>query len=226
MAAFLSVGGPKAHGREHDSSKHSMKLSDYVIDFLAQRGVSHFFGISGGAAVHLFDSIARNPMCVYVCTQHEQSAAMAAAGFARATGRIGAAITTSGPGATNLLTGVCCSYYDSVPTFMVTGQVATFRLKGDRQVRQVGFQETDVLSIFRSVTKYVAQIRDPNTIRYHMEKAYHLAFEGRPGPVLIDLPDDLQRSDVNPETMEGFVPDTRGVRNLEDDIHRMISLLK
>lgn len=203
-----------------------MKLSDYVIDFLAQRGVSHFFGISGGAAVHLFDSVARNPRCDYVCTQHEQSAAMAADGFARVTGGIGAAMTTSGPGATNLLTGVCCSYYDSVPTFMITGQVATFRLKGERQVRQVGFQETDVPSIYQSVTKYVAQVRDARQIRYHMEKAYYMAFEGRPGPVLIDLPDDLQRAEVNPEELEGFVPPPPVKRDLSAGIAALVELLR
>ena len=135
-----------------------MKLSDYVIDFLVRRGVTHVFGISGGAAVHLFDSADRHPGMDYVCSQHEQSSAMSADGYARATGRLGVAITTSGPGATNLLTGVCCSYYDSVPTLMITGQVATHRLKGTRPVRQVGFQETDVVSIFASVTKYAHQI--------------------------------------------------------------------
>jgi acetolactate synthase-1/2/3 large subunit len=183
-----------------------MKLSDYVIDFLAQRGVQRVFGISGGAAVHLFDSAARHPQLDYVCPQHEQSAAMAADGYARISGRLGVAITTSGPGATNLLTGVCCSFYDSIPAMMITGQVATHRLKGSRPVRQVGFQETDVTSIYGSVTKYACQVRDPQTIRYHLEKAYHLAFEGRPGTVLIDLPDDLQRAEVDPAAMEGFDP--------------------
>jgi len=184
-----------------------MKLSDYVIDFLARRGVTHVFGMSGGAAVHRFDSLARHPAMDYVCATHEQCAAMAADGYARSSGRLGVAITTSGPGATNLLTGVCCSYYDSVPTLLITGQVATHRLKGERPVRQVGFQETDVISIFRTVTKYAAQICDPGSIRYHLEKAVHTAFEGRPGPVLIDLPDDLQRAEVDPDTMEGFAPD-------------------
>lgn len=185
-----------------------MKLSDYVIEFLARRGVSHVFGISGGAAVHLFDSAARHPDVTPVFPAHEQSAAMCADGYARVTGKLGVAITTSGPGATNLLTGVCCSYYDSVPTLMITGQVATHRLKGDSDIRQRGFQETDVTSIFGTVTKYAHQIRDPNSIRYHLEKAYHLAFDGRPGAVLIDLPDDLQRAEVDPETMPSFTPDS------------------
>lgn len=204
-----------------------MKLSDYVIDFLARRGVTHVFGISGGAAVHLFDSADRHPAMQYVCSQHEQSSAMSADGYARATGRLGVAITTSGPGATNLLTGVCCSYYDSVPTLMITGQVATHRLKGDRPVRQVGFQETDVVSIFASVTKYAHQIRDPNSIRYHLEKAYYLAFEGRPGAVLIDLPDDLQRAEVDPDKMEGFeAPAAATAPNFDKESDSLIKLLR
>src|SRR5208283_5276044 len=142
----------------------------------------------GGAAVHLFDSIDRHPRMEIVAMTHEQCAAMAADGYARASDRLGVAVSTSGPGATNLLTGTCCSFYDSVPTLMLTGQVATHRLKGDRKVRQVGFQETDVVSIFSSVTKYAVQIQDPATIRYHLERAYWTAMEGRPGPVLLDLP--------------------------------------
>ncbi len=204
-----------------------MKLSDYVIDFLTRLGVTRVFGMSGGAAVHLFDSAAKHPKMDYLSATHEQCAAIAADGYARASGRIGVAITTSGPGATNLLTGVCCSYYDSVPTLMITGQVATHRLKGERPVRQVGFQETDVLSIFRTVTKYAVQISDPHTIRYHLEKAVHIALEGRPGPVLIDLPDDLQRVEVDPEAMASFTPEppTSSVAELEADWERLAGWL-
>jgi len=184
-----------------------VKLSDYIAHFLADRGVTHAFGMSGGAAVHLFDSIDRHPGMRIVSMTHEQCAAIAADGYARASGRLGVAVTTSGPGATNLLTGTCCSYYDSVPTLMLTGQVAMHRLKGERKVRQLGFQETDVVAIFSSVTKYAVQLTDAASIRYHLEKAYFLAFEGRPGPVLLDIPDDLQRMEIDPEKLRGFIPD-------------------
>ena len=184
-----------------------MKLSEYVIEFLSRKGVSHVFGVSGGAAVHLFDAASRHSGLTPIFAQHEQASAMAADGYSRATGLLGVAIATSGPGAMNLLTGTACSYYDSVPTMMITGQVATYRLKGNKPIRQLGFQETDILSIFGSVTKYAAQILDPETIRYHLEKAYHLAFEGRPGSVLLDIPDDLQRSMVEHEEMVGFTPE-------------------
>ena len=183
-----------------------MKLTDYLAQFLADRGITHVFGMSGGAAVHLFDSINQQPGMNIISVTHEQAAAMAADGYARSTGRIGVAVTTSGPGATNLLTGVCCSYYDSVPTLMLTGQVATHRLRGDRAVRQVGFQETDVVSIFTPVTKYAAQLRNPADIRYELERACYEAESGRPGPVLLDIPDDLQRAEVDPDLLRGSNP--------------------
>lgn len=181
-----------------------MKVSDYIAQFLASKGVTHAFGMSGGAAVHIFDSIDKRADMDIISMTHEQCAAMAADGYARSTGKIGVAVTTSGPGATNLLTGVCCSYYDSVPVLMLTGQVATHRLKGHLKVRQVGFQETDVVAIFSPVTKYAVQVSDPQNIRFELEKAYHIAFEGRPGPVLLDIPDDLQRAEVDPSTLSSY----------------------
>lgn len=177
--------------------KQEMKLSDYVLDYLHGKGTRHVFGMSGGAAVHLFDSAAKHPGVGTTFVAHEQSAAMAADGYYRVSGKLGACIVTSGPGATNLLTGVCCSYYDSVPALMLTGQVATHRLKGARKVRQVGFQETDALSIYSSVTKYAEQLRDPNQIGTVLDRAYAEAEAGRPGPVLVDIPDDLQRTHIN-----------------------------
>lgn len=181
-----------------------MKLSDYVIDYLASRGSRHVFGMSGGAAVHLFDSAAKREGMGITFVTHEQSAAMAADAFYRVSGKLAACVVTSGPGATNLLTGVCCSYYDSVPSLLLTGQVATHRLKGERKVRQVGFQETDVLSIFSSVTKYAEQVREPHSIAQILDRAYYEAETGRPGPVLVDIPDDLQRAQVDPRAMPRF----------------------
>jgi acetolactate synthase-1/2/3 large subunit len=181
-----------------------MKVSDYIAKFLADRGITHAFGMSGGAAVHMFDSIDRRADIEIISMTHEQCAAIAADGYARATGNVGVAICTSGPGATNLLTGTCCSFYDSIPTLMLTGQVSRPRLKGELAVRQLGFQETNVLSIFQSVTKYAVQLKDAKDIRRCLEKAFFLACEGRPGPVLIDIPDDLQRAEVDPENLIGF----------------------
>lgn len=182
----------------------TVKLTDYVMNYLVARGSRHVFGMSGGAAVHLFDSATRHAEIGTTFVVHEQSAAMAADGYYRLSGKLGACAVTSGPGATNLLTGTCCSYYDSVPALLLTGQVATHRLKGDRKVRQVGFQETDVLSIFASVTKYAEQLRDPQQIAFMLDRAYHEAESGRPAPVLIDIPDDLQRAQIDPVKLPRF----------------------
>ncbi len=184
-----------------------MKLSDYVADFLSKQGIRHVFAITGGASVHLIDSISKHPAIDYICPQHEQAGAMAADAYARITKNLGAAISTSGPGATNMLTGTCCAYYDSVPVIYITGQVTTFRLKRNTGVRQLGFQETDVIDIFKPITKYAVQLEDPQMIRYELEKACFIARAGRPGPVLIDIPDDLQRQMINVADLVRYKPE-------------------
>lgn len=200
-----------------------MKLSDYVIDYLHAQGTRHVFGMSGGAAVHLFDSASKKSGMETIFVAHEQSAAMAADGYYRVSGRVGASVVTSGPGVTNLLTGVCCSYYDSIPSLMLTGQVATHRLKGERKVRQVGFQETDTLSIYASVTKFGAQIGHSTQIAQALDQAYATATADRPGPVLIDLPDDLQRSQIEPHTLPRFQISHRAVRpELHDEVKALL----
>jgi acetolactate synthase-1/2/3 large subunit len=183
-----------------------MKLSDHVADFLARQGIRHVFAISGGASLHLIHGVANHPDIDYICPQHEQAAAMAADAYARVTGNIGAAIATSGPGATNLITGICCAFYDSVPVLYITGQVATFRLSRGTGARQVGFQETDVVGICKPITKYAVMVEEPGRIRYELEKAAWIARSDRPGPVLVDIPDNLQREDIDPTALEGFVP--------------------
>lgn len=183
-----------------------MKLSDYVASFLKQEGVGHVFAVTGGASLHLIDSIGRTPGIDFVCPQHEQGGAMAADAYARATGNIGCALATSGPGATNLVTGIICSWFDSVPVLYLTGQVTTFRLKGDSGVRQLGFQETEIVEMCKPVTKYAVMVTDWTQIRFELEKAVHIARTGRPGPVLVDIPDDLQRMDIDPSTLVPYVP--------------------
>jgi acetolactate synthase-1/2/3 large subunit len=116
-------------------------------------------------------------------------------------------MATLGPGATNLITGICCAYYDSVPVLYLTGQVATFRAKGDSGVRQTGFQETDTVDICRSITKYAVLIKDPYSIRYELQRALNIATSGRPGPVLVDIPDDLQRMEIDPTKLIEYRPE-------------------
>lgn len=205
-----------------------MKLSDYITEFLVKQNIKYIFGITGGAIVHIFDSMGKNKDIKYICTQHEQAAAMAADAYSRITKNLGVAIATSGPGATNLLTGVGCSYYDSIPVLMITGQVPTTKLRRESQVRQIGFQETDVVDIFKPITKYSVLVDNPKKIRYELEKAIHIAKSGRPGPVLLDIPDDVQRAEINPEELESYIPKTKFIDNekLESQIKECISMIK
>jgi acetolactate synthase-1/2/3 large subunit len=184
-----------------------MKLSDVVAKFLADQGIRHAFAISGGASLHLIHSIAETAGVEYICPQHEQAGAMSADGYARASGGLGCAVATSGPGVTNLVTGIAAAFYDSVPVLFLTGQVATFRAKGDTGVRQAGFQETDTIDICRTITKSAVLVTDPSMILYELQRAVHIAQTGRPGPVLVDIPDDLQRMQIDPAILKQFRPE-------------------
>lgn len=139
----------------------------------------------------------RREITAHAC-YHEQAAAFAACGYAQESGKPGVAYATSGPGATNLVTGIANAYFDSVPVVFLTGQVDTYSLKGELAVRQRGFQETDVVSIVRSITKYAVRVDDPREIAYYLERAFFEAVSGNPGPVLLDLPADVQRAQVDP----------------------------
>jgi acetolactate synthase-1/2/3 large subunit len=188
------------------ASVGEIKLSDYVAEFLAQQGIRHAFVVSGGSSLHLIHSIDSREDITHICPHHEQAGAMAADAYARAGGGLGCAVATSGPGATNLITGICCAFFDSVPVLYITGQVSTFRFKGKTGVRQMGFQETDIVEVCKPITKYAVLIEDARRIRYELEKAAFIAREGRPGPVLIDIPDNLQRELIDPTLLESFLP--------------------
>ncbi len=183
-----------------------MKLSDFIAEFLHQQGTRHVFVVSGGAIIHSIDSVARHPGMHYVCVQHEQAAGAAADAYWRTCGKVGALMVTSGPGATNLTTSLCNAYFDSIPLLCICGQVTTPRLRPSANLRQKGFQETDIVSLFSSITKYVYRVMDPYEIKYQLQKALYLAQEGRPGPVALDIPDDLQRMDIDPAKLREFIP--------------------
>ncbi len=183
-----------------------IKVSDYITKILVKNRITHVFGMSGGAAVHMFDSISKNKKINIISMTNEQFAAMAADGYARTTGRLGVAISTSGPGATNLLTGTCCSFYDSIPTLMITGQVSTNRQKQSKHLRQLGFQETETLAIFKSISKFCEKINHVNEIKFILEKAIYIAFDKRQGPVVVEIPDDIQRSYVETNNLISYKP--------------------
>jgi len=171
-----------------------MKLAIAVAQLLKRNGVRHVFCVSGGASLHLIHGIADTEGLTYVCPNHEQAAGFAADCYARFHG-IGCALATSGPGATNLITAIASSYYDSVPVIYLTGQTATFRLD-NKGTRQIGFQATPIVSMVRPITKYAVTPLDAYSVLENIECAIKIAKSGRPGPVLVDICDDLQRHEV------------------------------
>lgn len=181
-----------------------MKVADYIIKFLADRGIDNIFVVYGAANGDLIDAFTRIKHTKYVAVMHEQAGGFAAEGYAKIKGKPGVAIATSGPGGQNLLTCMANCYYDSIPCVFLTGQINSQFLRPDPSIRQVGFQETDIVSMAVPVTKYAKMLTRPQEVRYELEKALHIAESGRPGPVLLDLPLDLQKKDIDPDKLEGF----------------------
>ncbi|MFO1431418.1 MAG: thiamine pyrophosphate-binding protein [Candidatus Competibacteraceae bacterium] len=173
-----------------------MKASDYISQFLSEQGVTCIFELSGGMITHMLDSIYCLGKVRIVSMHHEQGAAFAADAMGRMTGIPGVALATSGPGATNLLTGIGSCYFDSSPAVFITGQVNRNEQKGDRPIRQLGFQETDIVSMAKPITKGAWLINDPAELPGRLHEAFELALSGRPGPVLLDIPMDVQRADI------------------------------
>lgn len=198
-----------------------MKLSDYIAQFLAQY-TRHVFVGTGGCIVHTLDSIARRHDIKVIPSQNEQAGAMAADAYYRVSKSLGVGIATSGPGIINLLQGIGCAYFDSIPNLYITGAPPVKHLKGKQKVRQLGFQEMDVVGTVRSLTKYAVLLTEAKKIRYELEKCVYLAFEGRPGPVLMDLPDDLQRADIQPQQLESFKPPKKEYKTDANKISRLM----
>ncbi len=187
-----------------------MYLSDYVLNFLVKKNIKQVFLITGGAISFMIDAFSRNKRIKYISVAHEQSAAMMADAYSRIGPNFSCTMVTSGPGATNLITGIACSYFDSIPSLHICGQVNTYEQqssnKSTANVRQVGFQETDIVKISKPITKFSYKLKNANEIKYMLEKSYHLATTGRPGPVLLDIPMDLQRQTINTNKLKSFYP--------------------
>jgi acetolactate synthase-1/2/3 large subunit len=181
-----------------------IRLADYVARFVASRGIRHVFMVPGGGAMHLDDAFGYQPELTLVGNLHEQASAYAAEAWSRISGKAGCALVTSGPGATNAISGVAGAWLDSIPLLVISGQVKRADLRGDSGVRQKGVQEIDIVTMVGSIAKHAVTIMDPSTIRYHLEKAMHLAESGRPGPVWIDVPLDVQGSQIDEDALVGF----------------------
>lgn len=181
-----------------------MKASDALALLLANKKVYYGFELIGGMIAHIVDSINLLGKTKLISIHHEQAAAFAAGGIARATNNeiLGVALGTSGPGATNLVTGIADCWLDSVPCVFITGQVNTYESKGNKQIRQQGFQELDIIKIVESITKYAVKIEHTSMLLPEVNKAINMAISGRPGPILIDIPMNIQRESVEESQLQ------------------------
>ena len=204
-----------------------MKLSDYVISFLENLGVKDIFMLSGGGAMHLVDSVGRNKNIRYICNHHEQAATIAAEAYARLTNKIGVVLVTSGPGGTNAITGVIGAWLDSIPILVISGQVKIeTTIINNPKLRQLGDQEINIVDIVRPITKYAVMVTNKNEIKYHLQKAIYLAKSGRPGPVWVDIPLDVQGADIEKNSLKEYDYTNDVKKDLDSKINSVIDLLK
>ena len=174
-----------------------MKVSDYIVEFFIEKNITDVFGYPGGMVTHLMDSFKKYEKSISAhVNYHEQASSFCACGYGQIKNIPGVAYATSGPGATNLLTGIANAYFDSTPTIFITGQVNTYEAKGELGVRQKGFQETDIVAMAKPITKYAKYIEFAEDIVYELEKAYQISMEGRKGPVLLDIPMNIFRANI------------------------------
>lgn len=183
------------------------KLSDFVVECIVNAGVKDIFLLPGGGCMHLIDSVGRNRNINYIVNLHEQACAIAAEAYGQYTNNLGVALVTTGPGATNAITGTAAAWLDSTPCLFISGQVKRADMIGNRGVRQMGFQEINIVDMVKPITKYAVTVTNPEDIQYHIEKALHLAKTGRPGPVWLDIPLDVQSAMVDETSMQHFSND-------------------
>jgi acetolactate synthase-1/2/3 large subunit len=199
-----------------------MKVSDYIVGLLESYKVTDVFGYPGVGCGHLMNSLKGSSIVSHL-VYHEQAAAFAACSYAQASKKTGIAYTTSGPGGTNLITGIANAYCDSIPTLFIVGDKDLATQRGNSRQRQRTSQEIDVTAIAVPITKWSYQIKTPGEVKEVFEKAFYIAHEGRPGPVLIDFPSDIQRAEVNPENLNGFV--VPEVKNYTEEVKQVVKKL-
>lgn len=193
-----------------------MRVADYVMEFLVSRGVRNVFMLPGGGAMFLDDALGRNRDLEYTCFLHEQALAIACEAYGQHTNTPGVGLVTSGPGSTNAITGVAAAWIDSTPCVFLSGQAKRQTLKGDSGVRQMGSQEVDIVSMVSCITKYAVTVMEPNDIRFHLEKAWHEATTGRKGPVWLDIPLDVQSTEIDVAGLRAFEPPVRAAEDAVD----------
>jgi acetolactate synthase-1/2/3 large subunit len=204
-----------------------INLSDYVFQKVSEAGVDDVFLVSGGGTMYLCDSLARSNKIKSWCNYNEQASAIAAEGYARVREGLGVCLVTTGPGSTNAISGVAGAWVDSIPMLVISGQVRTQILADYSYQRQVGPQEINIIDMVKPVTKYAVTLHDPKDIRYEIEKCIHLALSGRPGPVWLNLPLNIQSASIDPDKLRGYTPEaTASVEVAEADVDLVESLLR
>ena len=203
-----------------------IRVADYIVERLAEHGIGHVFMVTGGAAMHLNDAFGRESRIKKVFCHHEQSCAMAAESYFRVSNRIAAVNVTAGPGATNAITGVYGAHVDSMALIVVSGQSKRETLVSSTKLplRQLGDQEVNIVEMVKGITKYAVLVDDPSTIRYHLERALHLALHGRPGPVWLDIPIDVQGAKIDPSKLKGYAPKEDEIRYQTDHLEESVAL--
>lgn len=183
---------------------NNIRVSDYIVELLIKQGVKDVFLLAGGGIMYLLDSIGKSKKIRYIVNHHEQACAIAAEAYARVTNKVGVCFVTTGPGSTNAITGVAGAWVDSIPMLVISGQVKRELIADYKKVRQVGPQEINIIDIIKGITKYAKTIMNPDSIRYEIERAFYEAKNGRPGPVWLNIPLDVQGAIINKEKLEGF----------------------
>ena len=204
-----------------------IKLSDYVFDYLADYGVEDVFMLSGGGCMHLVNSLGKNKRISYKCCLFEQAVSLAAGSYAQYRNSLGVGLVTTGPGGTNAITGVAAAWTDSIPLLIISGQVKTSDISNGT-VRTLGFQELDIVSVVKPITKYAVTVKNAEDIRYELEKCIHFATTGRPGPVWLDIPLDIQASNINADNLKSFVPEEKTNTNVNftDEFAKLLDAAK
>ena len=211
-----------------------MRLTDYIVKRLSEHGVKQVFTIPGGGAMYLNDSLAANRDIQFVCNHHEQACAIAAEGYARASNQLGFVVVTSGPGGTNALTGVACNWLDSIPVLYISGQIkieTSIESCRELGLRQLGDQELNIIDVVRPITKFASLVRDPKQIKFILDKAVFIATHGRPGPVWLDIPLDVQGAEIDEDALVGYDAGENGNSVLAHDdvkplVAEVVSLIK
>lgn len=211
-----------------EKSAKTIRVADYIVDFLVKRKIKDIFVLTGFGAMYLNDAIAANKKIKYYCARNEAASPMMAEAYARLKGRCGAVCLTAGPGSTNAVPGLAEAYVDSAPVFIISGQVEkkfTTYLSKIKGLRSLGTAEINIVPIVKTLTKYSIMVTNPKAVRFHLEKAYYLASSGRPGPVWLDVPQDIQSAKINPVELKGFVPKITKSKDLNSKTDKVIGQL-